>query len=193
MGGGTVMIRIMIVFAMVCQAMTAYAIQDAPSNPIADAYVPSRPDFGEGWQQRNGFTSTDDLDLTAFQVLERRFYGGPAGARIELSIRPLADTPGSQLRAWTIMGEIADAMAWELDGGFTTQRNLQSMAPPPGCLDAMRVTGVDFFGYPASLTICARDDVMLSTLVSGELPNLSTIEASDHVIALCIAAAKEAK
>lgn len=167
-------------------------LAQADSTPAALApqrYFPDREQLGEGWLMRQSYTTTEDLDTTVFQTFSKRRYGGPGGARAALDVRPLVDRPGAMLRGWAMMTDAFESWSFDYEGGYASRRDLATMPPPEGCLDAQRITGIDDNGYPVAVTMCATEDVILVAFFSGEMPYKQGPETSDQLIAWALEAA----
>jgi len=157
--------------------------QGTPAPTAESDYFPTLEQLGDDWIVRQTLETKEDLDTDIFQTFVKRRYGGPGGTRAAVDVRPLTDAPGAMLRGWALITAEVDTLAFGYEGGYASTRELASVPPPEGCLDARRITGADDNGYPVAVTFCAREDVILTAFVSGELPNLAGHRASDQLIA----------
>lgn len=181
-----------IVLASVVLVMPSVALGSPPATPeqvSPDRYFPARSQLGDGWVTRNTLGPGDDLDESVFEDVQRRRYGGPAGARATVTVWTLTDRPGSTLRGWTLVTDQLERTAFSFEGGYASLGELASLDPPDGCLDAQRMSGVDDTGFSVSITLCATEAAFISSYFSGEMPYMSPIEASDQLIAWALEAA----
>lgn len=188
-----------LVLISVVMGASVPGIQASSSTPealapplLAKSYFPDRDALGDGWISREGFTSTQDLDLTVFETYALRRYGGPGGPRASITVYPLVSDRGAMLRGWALITDVMDTRAWDYEGGYQSRQELADMEPPDGCLDAQRIGGTDDTGFPVAITACVTDRVVLIAFVSGEMPQKRGPETSDHLINLSLHAAAAA-
>lgn len=151
----------------------------------ANALLPAAASLGSGWVQLST-NSTAEL-APAFRDAATAIYGGPAGARVRISVFIVADGPYAARDSWDFANEHFESFWTEIndtDAG-TTEQELEARALPAGCAKARRSSGTDqALGerFPVGLTLCAADpDTLFLVYASGEVGGLNGHAASDHL------------
>lgn len=156
----------------------------------AAADLPKATVFGDGWVQdevispdaidRNSFTMSPDV----FREGAAGIYLGPDGARALVVRFLLTDNRVAIRNSWEDAGELLRNMTLFLATDYERDQQLETLAPPDGCLEAKRVEGTErVFRLPAGATICAADDESLfMVVVYGPVNGATGVEASDAVI-----------
>jgi hypothetical protein len=129
--------------------------------------------------ERYGFTMSPDV----FREGAAGIYLGPAGSRALIVRFLLTDNRVAIRRSWDDAGELLHTLGYSMSTDYSRDQELETMAPPDGCLEAKRVEGVEkVFRLPAGATLCAGDDDSLFLVVIyGEVNGLTGVAASDAI------------
>lgn len=181
------MVRPLLIVALLIlvSARPAFA-QSSPALPDAGA-------IGPGWTLVAAPPATDLTD--AFTAAQYGAYGGPHGARAIIDVWLVATGPAAIRSSWELVNNTFDGYRSARYRGFdyTSEGDLAALAPPPGCVDARRIEGVDDIGFdafPLGMTLCATDDppLLILAIASGEVAGLSGAAAADALVAATLAA-----
>lgn len=187
-----------ILTVLVAMTWSTAAVQDEPEpDPGATAatILLDASTFGNGWVltevispdsiERYGFTMSPDV----FSEGAAGIYVGPEGARVLIVNLLLTDSRVAIRRSWEDSIELMDAITWTLDTDYTRDQQLETMAPPEGCLESKRAEGKErTFRIPAGATLCAADDEsVLLVLAFGTVNGQTGVAASDSVISQIVA------
>ena len=161
-----------------------------PVTPGAGQYLPDAADLGPNWI--DVWQSGIDPGAELFKEGVKAVYGGPDGSRAIVYAWIIQDSTTAVRRSWE---ETADLMStaryeWASDYDFSQASEIDILPPPAGCVESSRAEGVDPDSqYPAGLTMCAIEpDVILLTIVSGELEGETGYLSSDLLIQKALAA-----
>lgn len=178
-----------VLLIMSSSSVLAQADEPEPGTKAA-ADLPKATVFGDGWVQdevispdaidRNSFTMSPDV----FREGAAGIYRGPHGARALVVRFLLTDNRVAIRNSWEDAGELLRNMTLFLATDYERDQQLETLAPPAGCLEAKRVEGTErVFRLPAGATICAADDESLfMVVVYGPVNGATGVEASDAVI-----------
>jgi hypothetical protein len=164
-----------------------------PVTPGAGRYLPSAEAIGDGWREVSQAGIAPGPEF--FREGVRAVYGGPDGTR-------------ALVYAWlTQDGEAAQQGAWEQTAAFFGTRiqlwaaNVSSVqeneagtpSPLAACSNVRQAEGVDpDTQFVGGFTLCAVDpDVIVLTIVSGELDGASGSEASDALLRIALEAGSD--
>lgn len=161
-----------------------------PVTPGAGRYLPVAADLGPNWV--DVWQSGIDPGAELFKEGVKAVYGGPDGSRAIVYAWVIQDSTTAVRRSWE---ETADLMGnsryeWASDYDFSQASEIDILPPPAGCVESSRAEGVDPDSqYPAGLTMCAVDpDIILLTIVSGEIEGETGYRSSDLLIQKSLAA-----
>jgi hypothetical protein len=172
----------------------ALAIQDEdplPVTPGAGRYLPEATDLGPGWVSiwQAGIDPGADL----FKEGVKAVYGGDTGSRAVVYAWVIQDSTTAVRRSWEATAELLSSQRyeWASDYDWSQASEIDGLEPPSGCVESSRAEGSNADSqYPAGLTLCAVDpDVIVLTIVSGELDGESGYLASDALIRISLASA----
>jgi hypothetical protein len=167
------------------------AVQDdevLPVTPGAGKYLPAASDLGPGWSKiwEAGIDPGADL----FQEGVKAVYGGANGSRAVVYAWVIQDSTTAVRRSWESTAELLgnQRYEWASDYDWSQADEIDSLDPPAGCVESSRDEGTDPNSqFPAGLTLCAVDpDVIVLTIVSGELADESGYLASDTLVQLAL-------
>ena len=165
----------------------ALAIQDEdplPVTPGAGRYLPEESDLGPGWVivWQAGIDPGADL----FKEGAKAVYGGNGGSRAVVYAWIIQDSTTAVRRSWESTADFLSNQRyeWASDYDWSQASEIDRLPPPPGCVESSRAEGSNADShFMAGLTLCAVDpDVILLTIVSGELAGESGYLASDALI-----------
>jgi hypothetical protein len=165
----------------------ALAIQDddpLPVTPGAGRYLPEASDLGPGWVSvwQAGIDPGADL----FKEGVKAVYGGEGGSRAVVYAWIIQDSTTAVRRSWESTADFLSNQRyeWASDYDWSQASEIDRLQPPPGCVESSRAEGSNADSqFPAGLTLCAVDpDVIVLTIVSGELGGESGYLASDALI-----------
>lgn len=173
-----------------CPAFIAQAQSGGllPVTPGAGRYLPAAEAIGDGWIEtsRAGIAPGPEL----FREGVRAVYGGPEGARVLVYVWLTQDGETARQGAWqtTAAFLLAKSQQWAADTSSLQVGAASTPSPLSGCTDLGRAEGVDPDSQiPGGLTLCAVDpDVIVMTIVSGELDGASGSQASDALVQLAL-------
>ena len=134
--------------------------------------------------------SADATELTeGYTAKWLAYLGGPAGARVEVVVVRVEDSPAAIRGSWEGVNELFDNLRVEFDADYASERDLQDRAGPTECSDLRRMEGTDALAspIPIGVTLCAADpDLIVLATASGEVNGLSGYRASDAVVELIL-------
>ena len=167
------------------------AQEDEPEPGLtAAAELPAATVFGEGWVQQD-VISPDAIASTSFTMSPDVFregavglYAGAEGSHA-LVVRFLLTENRVAIRgSWEAANELLDYMTVFETTDYERDRELETMSPPEGCLEATRKEGAArIFRTPYGATLCAADDDSLFLVVIyGPANGATGVPASDAVI-----------
>lgn len=169
----------------------AFAQDETPDpGPGAASQLPAAPLLGEGWSQYD-IVSPDVLARYSFEMTPDVFnegaaglYAGPNGARVVLVNLVVTDSRVAIRASWENATDLLDTMTRSADYDFLRTDDLESMAPPPSCVEAKRFEGVEnTYLVPVGATMCAFDpDQIWIVYVSGTVGGSEGIVASDALV-----------
>ncbi len=161
-----------------------------PVTPGAGRYLPAAEAIGDGWIEtsRAGIAPGPEL----FREGVRGVYGGPEGTRALVYVWLTQAGETARKGAWdtTAAFLINKSQQWAADTSSLQVGAASTPSPLPGCTDLGRAEGVDPDSQiPGGLTLCAVDpDVIVLTIVSGELDGVSGAQASDALVEIALGA-----
>lgn len=182
-----------LVFLLTFTLSRVSAAQDdevLPVTPVAGKYLPAETDLGPGWSKI--WEAGIDPGAELFKEGVKAVYGGANGSRAVVYAWVIQDSTTAVRRSWESTAELLSSQRyeWASDYDWSQADEIDNLDPPTGCVEASRNEGTDPNSqYPAGLTLCAVDpDVIVLTIVSGELGEESGYLASDALVQLALAA-----
>lgn len=174
----------------------ALAAQDdevLPVTPGAGKYLPADTDLGPGWTKTWEAGIDPGADLFKEGVVA--VYGGNSGSRAIVYAWVIQDSTTAVRRSWEATADLLQDQRyeWASDYNYSEADTIDGLEPPAGCVESSRAEGSNPDSrFPAGLTLCAVDpDVIVLTMVSGELGEESGYLASDALVQLALAAGTE--
>jgi hypothetical protein len=180
------------VFAAIAPA-SMLAAQETPVPPSGEAgqFLPGPSAFGDGWSQAR--SAALDVDTDVFRDGAVSSLTGPAGARLVLVVLLVTRDRVAVRRSWESALKIYDNYSGELEHLAGRDDELNSVPPPPGCVEAKRIDGtakqlgIDT-GIPMGITLCAADpDIVVIAVASGMVGGKTGFEASDAIASSMVA------
>ncbi len=163
-----------------------------PVTPGAGQYLPDASTLGPGWV--NVWQAGIDPGADLFKEGVMGVYGGDAGSRAVVYAWVIQDSTTAVRRSWEATAELLSSQRfeWASDYDYSQASDIDGLEPPPGCVESSRAEGMSPDSqFAAGLTLCAVDpDVILLTIVSGELDGETGYLASDALIQTVLAAAE---
>jgi hypothetical protein len=153
----------------------------APGAAIV-AMLPAAAAIGSGWT-----AAGDPVRLVPSDVFRdgaRIAYGGPAGARVVLTVLQVTNERVAVRAAWEAASKLYDGYRHDLAADEDFTASLAILPPPPGCAEAKRVEGADERDtFLTGVALCAADpDLILLAVASGVVGNERGYRAADTVI-----------
>lgn len=157
--------------------------------PTAVSQFPTPLDLGsEGWEMSVGPPTVAWQGVTSMQAAG---YFGPRGSRVLIFAANVeAGTSGTR-QAWASANEAFDAHITTFRADAASETALADEPAVAGCADMRRIEGTEliFTEYPIGMSLCATDsDLIVFAYVSGLVAGEVGPAASDHVVALTLAA-----
>ncbi|MGI8975115.1 MAG: hypothetical protein ACR2GS_00125 [Thermomicrobiales bacterium] len=176
---------------MLMGSQVANAQDETPEpGPGAASQLPAATVLGEGWT-RYDVVSPDVLARYSFEMTPDVFsegaaglYAGPNGARVVLVNLVVTDSRVAIRASWEDATELLDSMTRSSDYDFRRAEDLETMGPPPSCVEAKRFEGVEnTYLAPVGATMCAFDpDQIWIVYVSGTVGGNQGVGASDALV-----------
>jgi hypothetical protein len=161
-----------------------------PVTPGAGQYLPSAGAIGEGWSDVSQMGIAPGRDL--FREGVKAVYGGPEGSRALVYVRLTKDGETARQSAWDQTAAFfrIKSQQWAAEASSMPANNASTPSPLASCRDVRQAEGVDPETQIAGgLTLCAVDpDVIVLTIVSGELDGGSGVHASDALLQIALEA-----
>jgi hypothetical protein len=189
---------ILLVVATVVIGATPGAAQEPTPEPGPEAAerLPDAGTLGNGWSLITTI-SPDVLSPYGFQMSPDVFregatavYGGANGARAIVVVLLLTETRVAVRKSWEDANDLVGTLTNQVREDYQQQEALDTMDPPAGCVEAKRVEGVAEDQFTVGATLCAADpDIVILTVVSGSLDDLSGVPASDQLASDVLAVA----
>lgn len=183
---------------MLFLAASPASAKDDPSPPgsVSARYLPDAASFGAGWAAVR--TTALKVDTGVFREGAVAVLTGPDGARAVAAVMLVTQERVAVRRSWESAMSLYDNYSGELAYLSGRDDELDTVPPPPGCVEAKRIDGtarqlgIDL-GIPMGITLCAAEpDVIVLAVVSGTMLGLSGYEASDALASLMVTAAAPA-
>ena len=178
--------------AVACLLPAGATAQETPVPPGGDA-ARSLPDvarFGDGWSSAR--TAGLEVDTGVFREGAVAVYAGPAGARVVAATLLVTQDRVAIRRSWEAANDLFDNYSGELEYLPGRDDELDSVPPPPGCVEAKRIDGtarqlgIDT-GIPLGITLCAAEpDLIVLAVAAGSVLGLTGYEASDAISSLMV-------
>lgn len=165
---------------------------DPEPGPNAAGWLPEPNELGADWIASDTVSPTliirysFEMSPDVFREGAARVYAGPEGTRIILVSLLISENRVAVRRSWEEATEFVDSVGSRVTYDYDRRRVLDSMEPPPSCLEAKREEGVeDFYLIPVGATMCATDpDGILIAIVSGTFNGQSGVAASDALVSM---------
>ncbi len=182
-------------FLLTLAPSLALAAQDdevLPVTPGAGKYLPADTDLGPGWTKTWEAGIDPGADLFKEGVVA--VYGGNSGSRAIVYAWVIQDSTTAVRRSWEAAADLLQDQRyeWASDYNYSEADMIDGLEPPEGCVESSRAEGSNPDSkFPAGLTLCAIDpDVIVLTIVSGNLGEESGYLASDALVQLALEAGK---
>jgi hypothetical protein len=163
---------------------------DAPSS-VSAHFLPDVAGFGDGWTIAR--TAALEVDTDVFRDGAVAVFAGPGGARVVAAVMLVTQERVAVRRSWESAMSLYDNYSGELEYLSGRDDELDTVPPPPGCVEAKRIDGtarqlgIDL-GIPMGVTLCAAEpDLTVLVVASGIVLGLSGYEASDAIASLMVA------
>lgn len=181
-----VVVAICLLFTVVVMPVAAQEPTPQPGR-VAAKRLPAASALGQGWVALQTASpdilvgSSFKMSPDVFREGAARSFGGPSGARALVVVFYLTQNRVAVRRSWEEAGKLLDQLRYRSQTDYQRLDDLESTAPPPGCVEAKRIEGTDgFYLTPLGATLCAIDpDIVALAVVSGTLDGKTGIEASD--------------
>jgi hypothetical protein len=161
-----------------------------PVTPGAGRYLPGAEAVGQGWIgiSQAGIAPGPEV----FREGVKAVYGGPEGSRALVYAWVTQDGESARQGAWEQTAAFFQikTQQWAADDSSSQVSDTSASSPLSGCSEVRRAEGIDPDAqFAGGLTLCAVDpDVIVLTIVSGELDGGSGAEASDALVRIALEA-----
>jgi hypothetical protein len=188
---GRTLLATFVIIALLVQGPGAVAQEPTPEpGPNAAKLLPDAGAFGSDWildqtvspgiLARYSFEMTPDV----FREVAAGIYGGPNGSRIVVVSLLITENRVAIRQSWEDATELLDNVRSRTSTDYERDQALETMDPPPGCVEAKRLEGTENFVLaPVGGTMCALDpDGILIAVVFGDFGEQTGVAAADAVI-----------
>src|SRR4051794_35948985 len=161
-----------------------------PVTPGAGRYLPVAEAFGQGWLEISQAGIAPGPKV--FREGVKAVYGGPEGSRALVYVWLTQDGEKARQDAWDQTAAFFQikTQQWAADDSSSQLSGTSATSPATGCREGRRAEGVDPDAqFAGGLTLCAVDpNVIVLTIVSGELDGASGSQASDALLQIALEA-----
>ena len=184
-----VLFTVLFVLAHAMWSPTALAQDDeAPPSSEAAGYLPTVEHLGDGWILSRA--AALEVDTGVFRDGAVAVLAGPGGARVIAVAMLVTQERVATRRSWEAAMALYDNYSGELEYLSGRDEELDTVPPPPGCVEAKRIDGtarqlgIDT-GIPMGVTLCAAEpDLVVLAVASGTVLGHTGYAASDAIASL---------